>query len=269
MSVHGNQKRITAPEIRVRKGAEPIVALTAYSALTARYVDPHADIILVGDSLAMAEHGMNSTIGVTLDMMILHGKSVMRGSNRALVVVDLPFGYYEASPEKAFETASRVLQETGCSAVKLEGGAHMAETIGFLTARGIPVMGHVGLTPQSAMTLGGFKVQGRKESDWPKIEADAAAVADAGAFAVVLEGTVEPLAERITGSISVPTIGIGASPKCDGQVLVLEDMLGLSERVPRFVRRFGELGKAADAAIGSYAAAVRDRSFPGEEEVYR
>ncbi|RJT41509.1 3-methyl-2-oxobutanoate hydroxymethyltransferase [Mesorhizobium waimense] len=269
MSKPTSHNRISAPEIRARKGTDPIVALTAYSALTARLVDAHADIILVGDSLAMVEHGMSSTLGATLDLMILHGKSVMRASTRALVVVDLPFGSYEAGPKEAFESAARVLQETGCSAVKIEGGARMAETIDFLTGRGIPVMAHVGLTPQAVMTLGGFKIQGRNESDWPRIEADAAAVADAGAFAVVLEGTLEPLAERITNVLSVPTIGIGASSKCDGQVLVLEDMLGFSERVPRFVRRFGDLGQAADEAIRSYAAAVKDRSFPGEAEVYR
>jgi 3-methyl-2-oxobutanoate hydroxymethyltransferase len=212
---------------------------------------------------------MSSTLGANLNPMILHGKSVMRVSSKALVVVDLPFGSYESSPRVAVESASRILQETGCSAVKLEGATAMAETIEFLSARGIPVMAHIGLMPQSVMTLGGFKVQGRDEKDWPELEAAASAVANAGAFAVVLEGTVEPLAARITKALPVPTIGIGASSECDGQVLVLEDMLGLSERVPRFVRRFGELGVAADKAISAYAAAVRDRSFPNEEEVYR
>lgn len=268
MSARSSDKRISVPDIRARKAGQPIVALTAYSATMARLVDPHADLILVGDSLAMVEHGMDSTLGATLDLMILHGRAVMRGARRALVVVDMPFGSYEASREQAFRNAARVMAETGCTAVKLEGGVQMAETIAFLTARGIPVMGHVGLTPQSVMSMGGFKAQGRQEADWPAIEADATAVAGAGAFAVVVEGVVAPLADRITRSVAIPTIGIGASAQCDGQILVLEDMLGLSPRVPRFVRRFGELGAAAEAAVGEYARAVTERSFPGAGEVY-
>jgi 3-methyl-2-oxobutanoate hydroxymethyltransferase len=262
-------KRITAPQIRARKGGAPIVSLTAYSALTARFVDVHADIILVGDSLVMVEHGMQTTLTATLDLMILHGQSVMRGSQRALVAVDLPFGCYEASPEDAYRSASRVMSETGCSAVKLEGGAIMAPTVAFLTRRGVPVIGHIGLTPQSVMTLGGFKTQGRERSEWDVIEQDAAAIADAGAFAVVLEGVVEPLAEKITNDIAIPTIGIGASNRCDGQILVLEDMLGLNDRVPRFVRKFGTIGPDIDKAIADYAASVSDRSFPGAEHVYQ
>ena len=213
MSAHATGKRVTTTQIRARKGGEPIVMLTAYSALTARLVDPHCDMILVGDSLAMVEHGMDSTLGATLDLMIAHGKSVMRGADRALVVVDLPFGSYEASPQQAFASAARVLSETGCTAVKLEGGAGMAETIAFLTARGVPVVAHVGLTPQATNTLGGFKTQGRERAGWAAIEADAAAVARAGAFAVVLEGIVEPVARAIAGSprVSAATIGIGAS----------------------------------------------------------
>ncbi|HMO31161.1 3-methyl-2-oxobutanoate hydroxymethyltransferase [Enterovirga sp.] len=269
MSAHTTVKRVTAPEIRARKGGAPIVMLTAYSALTARLVDPHADMILVGDSLAMVEHGMESTLGATLDLMILHGKSVMRGSSRALVVVDMPFGSYEAEPRQAFHSAARILAETGCTAVKLEGGATMAETIAFLTSRGIPVVAHIGLTPQSVMAFGGFKTQGRERAGWAAIEADAVAVARAGAFAMVVEGVVEPLAAQITQAVPVPTIGIGASARCDGQVLVLEDMLGFSARVPRFVRRFGDLGAAADRAIADYARAVADRSFPGPEHVYK
>ncbi len=268
MSVHSAHKRISVPDIRGRKGGRPIVALTAYNAMTARLVDPHADIILVGDSLAMVEHGMESTLGATLDLMILHGSSVMRSSRHALVVVDMPFGSYEESREQAFHNAARILGETGCTAVKLEGGVAMAETIAFLTARGVPVMAHVGLTPQSVMTFGGFRTQGRHEADWPAIEADAAAVVDAGAFAVVLEGMVEPLARGITQALPIPTIGIGASAQCDGQILVLEDMLGLSPQVPRFVRRFGDLATAANEAIADYARAVADRTFPGEAEVY-
>ncbi|MBR0651323.1 3-methyl-2-oxobutanoate hydroxymethyltransferase [Roseomonas terrae] len=268
MSSHPTDKRTTVPSILARKGGRPIVALTAYSALTARMVDAHADVILVGDSLAMVEHGMDSTLGLTLDVMILHGRSVMRGARKALVVVDMPFGSYEESREQAFRNAARLLGETGCTAVKLEGGVGMADTIAFLTARGIPVMAHIGLTPQSVMTIGGFRTQGRQEADWPAIEADAAAVAEAGAFSVVLEGLVEPLAAKITGAVPIPTIGIGASAQCDGQILVLEDMLGFSPRVPRFVRRFGGLGEAADKAIAEYARAVADRSFPGAAEVY-
>lgn len=268
MSVHAATARISVPAIRARKGGRPIVALTAYNALTARLVDPHADLILVGDSLAMVEHGMETTLGATLDLMILHGRSVMRASRKAVVVVDLPFGTYEESREQAYRSAVRAMTETGCGAVKLEGGAGMAETIAFLTARGIPVMAHIGLTPQSVMTMGGFRTQGRQEADWPQIEADAAAVAGAGAFSVVLEGMVEPLAARITRTIPIPTIGIGASASCDGQILVLEDMLGLTPKAPRFVRRFGDLGGAADAAIRAYAEAVSERSFPAEAEVY-
>ena len=268
MSAQNSMKRKTAPEIRGRKGGEPVVALTAYSALTARLLDPHADLLLVGDSLAMVEHGMASTLGATMEMMCLHGASVVRGSSAALIVVDMPFGSYEESPAVAFRNAARIMAETGCGAVKLEGGAKMADTIAFLTGRGVPVMAHVGLTPQAVNTFGGFKTQGRDRAEWEAIEADAAAVAAAGAFAVVLEGVVEPLAARITDALAIPTIGIGASNRCDGQILVLEDMLGLSPRVPRFVKRFGELGDAVSESVAAYAAAVRDRSFPGPDNVY-
>jgi len=268
MSAQTSIRRMTAPSILARKGGEPIVALTSYSALTARLVDPHADFLLVGDSLAMVEHGMDSTVGATLEMMILHGASVVRGSARALVVVDLPFGSYEESPAVAFRSAARIMAETGCGAVKLEGGAGMAETIAFLTSRGIPVMAHIGLTPQAVNTFGGFKTQGRDDASWAAIKADATAVADAGAFAVVVEGVVEPLGAELTRLVAIPTIGIGASAHCDGQILVLEDMLGFSPRVPRFVRKFGALGDAVSAAAAAYAAAVKDRSFPGAENVY-
>ena len=268
MSVQEEIKRLTAPDIRARKGGEPIVSLTAYHAHTARLVDRHCDVILVGDSLGMVMHGFETTVPVTLDMMILQGHAVMRGSQRALVVIDMPFGSYEQSKEQAFASCARVLKETGCGAIKLEGGRHMAETIAFLAQRGVPVMGHVGLTPQSINTIGSFRAQGRDEADWGRIEADAKAVADAGAFALVIEAVAEPLGRKITGQIPIPTIGIGASPACDGQILVLEDMLGLSPRVPKFVRRYGELGPGIEAAISAYAKDVRARAFPGPEHVY-
>ena len=268
MSAQAPQRRITAPDIRGRKGGEPIVALTSYHAHTARILDQHCDVILVGDSLGMVMHGMESTVPVTLDMMILQGRAVMRGSQRALVVVDMPFGSYEASKEQAFLSAARVLKETGCGAIKLEGGRRMAETIAFLVERGVPVMAHTGLTPQSINALGGFRAQGRDPADWAAHEDDAKAVSDAGAFSVVLEAMAEPLAARISKEIPIPTIGIGASPTCDGQVLVLEDMLGLSPRVPRFVKRYGDLAPAIGQAVADYAREVRARAFPTAEHVY-
>jgi 3-methyl-2-oxobutanoate hydroxymethyltransferase len=261
-------KRLTAPDIRGRKGGAPIVALTSYHAHTARIVDRHCDVILVGDSLGMVMHGLESTVPVTLEMMILQGRAVMRGSRRALVVVDLPFGSYEGSKEQAFASAAQVMKETGCGAIKLEGGVRMAETIAFLTVRGIPVMGHVGLTPQAINVLGGFRAQGRQVAEWEPIEEDARAVWQAGAFSIVIEAVAEPLAARITKAVDVPTIGIGASPACDGQILVLEDMLGLSPRVPKFVRRYADLGPSIDAAVENYAKDVRSRAFPGPEHVY-
>jgi 3-methyl-2-oxobutanoate hydroxymethyltransferase len=261
-------RRITAPEIAARKGREPIVALTSYHAHTAALIDRYVDVILVGDSLGMVMHGLETTVPVTLDMMILQGRAVMRGSQRALVVVDLPFGSYEASKEQAFASCARVLKETHCGAVKLEGGVRMADTIRFLVERGVPVMGHVGLTPQSINTLGSFRARGRDEADWAPLLADAKAVADAGAFAMVIEAVAEPLARKITAEVKCPTIGIGASPACDGQILVLEDMLGLSPRVPRFVKRYGELASHIEAAVKTYAKEVRSREFPGSANVY-
>jgi 3-methyl-2-oxobutanoate hydroxymethyltransferase len=231
-------------------------------------VDRYCDVILVGDSLGMVMHGFETTVPVTLDMMILQGHAVMRGSKRALVVVDMPFGSYEQSKEQAFASCARVLKETLCGAIKLEGGRRMAETIRFLVERGVPVMGHVGLTPQSINTLGSFRAQGRDEVDWAPIEADAMAVAEAGAFSVVVEAVAEPLGRRITEKVPIPTIGIGASPACDGQILVLEDMLGLSPRVPKFVKRYGDLGPGIEAAIAGYAKEVRTRAFPGPEHTY-
>jgi 3-methyl-2-oxobutanoate hydroxymethyltransferase len=268
VSAQDEIKRLTAPDILARKGGAPIVCLTSYHAHTARLVDKYCDIILVGDSLGMVMHGFETTVPVTLDMMILQGHAVMRGSKRALVVIDMPFGSYEQSKEQAFASCARVMKETGCGAIKLEGGRHMAETIAFLAARGVPVMGHVGLTPQSINTIGSFRAQGRDEADWPPIEADAKAVADAGAFSIVVEAVAEPLGRRLTEQVAVPTIGIGASAACDGQILVLEDMLGLSPRVPKFVRRYGDLGPGIEAAISAYATDVRSRAFPGPQQVY-
>ncbi|CBI76206.1 3-methyl-2-oxobutanoate hydroxymethyltransferase [Bartonella clarridgeiae 73] len=269
MSFHKTIKRITASEIRSRKKQEPIVALTAYQAYSARIADSHCDLLLVGDSVGMVVYGFDTTLPVSVDMMILHGQAVVRSSKRALVVVDMPFGSYEQSSEQAFANASRIIAETGCGAVKLEGGAYMAETIGFLCSRGIPVMGHIGLTPQAVNRFGGFKMQGRNESDWLQIEADAAAIEAAGAFSVVVEGVVEPLAVKLTKNLSIPTIGIGASNQCDGQILVMEDMLGYGTYVPKFVRRYGVFEQAMDTAIRDYANDVKSRVFPDESEVYK
>ncbi|MBW7921287.1 MAG: 3-methyl-2-oxobutanoate hydroxymethyltransferase [Rubellimicrobium sp.] len=262
-------RRITAPQIAKMKGGRPIVSLTSYHAHTAAIVDEHADFILVGDSLGMVMHGMESTVGVSLDLMIMHGQAVVRGTRRALVVVDLPFGSYEENPGVAFRNAARVMKETGCGAVKLEGGRRMAETIRFLTERGIPVMAHIGLTPQSWNVMGGFRTQGRDEDTWHLHEEDARAVTEAGAFAVVLEGMVEPLAARITPQIAIPTIGIGASASCDGQILVLEDMLGLNPHPPKFVKVYGNLGDGIADAVRRYADDVKSRAFPSEDQLYR
>ncbi|MGB5904717.1 MAG: 3-methyl-2-oxobutanoate hydroxymethyltransferase [Xanthobacteraceae bacterium] len=276
MSVQSTIRRKTSADIRARKNGEPVVMLTSYHAHTAALVDRYCDVILVGDSLGNVMHGFETTLPVTLEMMILQGHAVMRGSKQSLVVVDMPFGSYEASKEQAFHSAARILKETHCGAVKLEGGERMAETIAFLTQRGIPVMAHVGLTPQSINALGSFRSQGREEAEAiargenmvGPIQNDARAVAQAGAFSVVVEAVAEPLARRITESIDIPTIGIGASAACDGQVLVLEDMLGLSEWVPKFVRRYGTLGPMIEEAIQGYARDVRSRAFPGPENVY-
>ncbi|MGH6866865.1 MAG: 3-methyl-2-oxobutanoate hydroxymethyltransferase [Methyloceanibacter sp.] len=269
MSSQGNTaRRITAPDIASRKGGPPIVALTAYHAHTARIIDPYVDFLLVGDSLGMVMHGYETTVPVPLELMIMHAQAVVRGSSRALVVVDMPFGSYEESPSIAFRNASRVLKETGCGAVKLEGGGHMAETIRYLTDRGIPVMSHIGLTPQAINTIGSFQPRGRFRSEWAKFEEDARATAEAGAFAVVLEALAELLAARITKQIPIPTIGIGASAECDGQILVLEDMLGLSPRVPKFVKEYAQLGAGIETAVKSFATEVRTRAFPTAEYTY-
>ncbi|RWI57153.1 MAG: 3-methyl-2-oxobutanoate hydroxymethyltransferase [Mesorhizobium sp.] len=268
MSTTGASKTLTPPDIAARKGNTPLVCLTAYTTPIARLVDPHCDVVLVGDSVGMVLHGLPSTLDVTLEMMIMHGQAVRRGLERALMVVDMPFGSYEEGPEQAFRNAARVMAETGCAAVKLEGGEAMAETIRFLAARGVPVMAHVGLTPQAVNIFGGYRVQGRGE-DGERIRRDALAVAEADAFAVVLEKVPETLARRITGEIAIPTIGIGASPTCDGQVLVVDDMLGLfSDFRPKFVKRYAELGDAASSAITAYAHEVRERRFPAAEHVF-
>lgn len=268
MSVTGAGRAVGLPEVAASKGATPLVCLTAYTTPLARLVDRHCDIALVGDSVGMVLHGLESTLAVTLDMMILHGQAVRRGLARALMVVDMPFGSYEEGPEQAFRNAARVMAETGCAAVKLEGGQTMAATIRFLTQRGIPVMGHIGLTPQAVHALGGYRVQGRGD-DAERVLCDAEAVAAAGAFSVVLEKVTEPLARRITETLAIPTIGIGASAACDGQVLVLDDMLGFFEDFqPKFVKRYGDLGRDAEAAIAAFAEDVRARRFPGPEHVF-
>lgn len=269
MSAQSHGQRISVPAIRARKGGEPLVCLTAYTAPTAERLDPHVDLLLVGDSLGMVLYGMDSTLGVTLDMMIAHGKAVARRSKHACVVVDMPFASYQESPEQAFRNSARVMTETGCAAVKLEGGVEMAETVRFLNARGVPVLGHVGLMPQSVNTAGGYAAQGRDSDEAVAILADADAIAEAGAFALVVEGTVEPVAREITGRVPVPTIGIGASPACDGQILVTEDIAGLfGDFTPRFVKRYAELGQALEDAAVAYADDVRARRFPGPEHCF-
>ncbi|MFW6077604.1 MAG: 3-methyl-2-oxobutanoate hydroxymethyltransferase [Hyphomicrobiales bacterium] len=268
MSAMKPVRRVTAPDIATRKGGDPIVSLTSYHAHTAALADPYVDFLLVGDSLGMVMHGFETTLPVSLELMITHGQAVMRGARRALVVVDMPFGSYEESPAQAFRNAARIIKETQCGAVKLEGGVRMAETIEYLAQRGIPVMAHIGLTPQFVNVLGGFRTQGRHRDQWAAIEADAAAVSDAGAFAVVLEAMAEPLAAKITRAIPIPTIGIGASAACDGQILVMEDMLGLNPKPPKFVKQFGDTGKAIEAAISGYADEVRGRRFPAPDHTY-
>lgn len=268
MSANSTTPAITASDILAQKGKTPIVSLTAYTTPMAQMMDPHCDFVLVGDSVGMVLHGLPSTLGVTMEMMILHGAAVARGLSRAMLVIDMPFGSYEESPAQAFGNAARLMRETNAAAVKLEGGVEMAPTIRFLVERGIPVMAHVGLTPQSINTLGGYKVQGREEAG-AAVLAGAQAVAEAGAFAVVLEKVPQNLADEITAAVPIPTIGIGASAGCDGQVLVVDDMLGLFTAFkPKFVKRYGNLGEAGEAAIAAYAAEVRAREFPAAEHVF-
>ena len=261
-------KRLTVPRIRQRKGGEPLVMLTAYTVRMAQLLDPHCDMLLVGDSLAQVIYGLPHTVGVTMDMMALHGAAVVRGSYHAAVIVDMPFGSYEGSPQQAFDNAARLLKETGAAAVKVEGGKVLAPTIEFLTQRGIPVMGHVGLTPQAVNILGGYGVRGKSEEEARSIVEDAVAVAQAGAFSIVIEGVLESIAIEITNKVDCPTIGIGASAQCDGQVLVTDDMLGMFERVPKFVKRFGNMAGVVESAVKDYADEVRSRSFPTEDQIY-
>ena len=266
-------KRLTIPAIRKRKQdgvtAEPVVMLTAYTARQAQLLDAHCDLLLVGDSLGQVIYGLPSSVPVTLDMMAAHGAAVVRGSYHAAVIVDMPFGTYEQSPAQAFASASRLLKETGCVGVKLEGGAAMAETVSFLVERGIPVMGHIGLTPQAVNVLGGYNARGRSDEEARKIVSDAKALDEAGAFSIVVEGVVEPIAVEVTKAISCPSIGIGASAQCDGQVLVTEDMLGMFERVPRFVKRYEEIAGTISGAAARYAEEVRARTFPGVAQTYQ
>ncbi|HEU4960341.1 MAG TPA: 3-methyl-2-oxobutanoate hydroxymethyltransferase [Sphingomonas sp.] len=267
--VSAPMKRMTVPAIRKRKGAgEPLVMLTAYTVRMAQLLDPHCDMLLVGDSLGQVVYGLPSTLPVTLDMMAAHGAAVVRGSYHSLVIIDMPFGSYEASPQRAFESASWLLKQTGAAAVKMEGGAAMAPTVKFLTERGIPVMGHVGLTPQAVNALGGYGARGRSQEEAARILDDGRAIAAAGAFSLVIEGVVEPIAVELTRTIDCPTIGIGASAQCDGQVLVAEDMLGFFERTPSFVRKFDDLAGRISAAVETYAKDVRSRAFPGPEQTY-
>ena len=269
MSAQSQKRRVTVPEITARKDAEPIVCLTAYDAPTASILDEHCDLILVGDSVGMVVHGLTSTVGVTLDMMILHGRAVMRGANRALVVVDLPFGSYEDSPKTAFKSASRVMMETGCQAIKIESGSYAAKTISYLVERGIPVMAHVGLRPQSMNVLGGFRARGRTKEVAEEIITNAQAAADAGAFAVVVEGVSAKLADKVTKAVAIPTIGIGASQTCDGQILVTPDMLGMFDWTPKFVKKYADMRGVTEEAVRKYAKDVKARTFPSEEYTYK
>lgn len=266
-------RRLTVPAIRARKTdgvtGEPLVMLTAYTARQAQLLDAHCDLLLVGDSLGQVIYGLPSTVPVTLEMMTNHGAAVVRGSYHSVVVIDMPFGSYEASPEQAFESAAYLMKQTGAAAVKLEGGAAMAPTVAFLNSRGIPVMGHVGLTPQAVNVLGGYGARGRSDAEAEKIVSDAVSLDEAGAFAIVIEGVVEPIAIAATKAVACPTIGIGASAQCDGQVLVTEDMLGMFERVPRFVKRYEDIAGVIDRTVAKYAEEVRARSFPTEDQTYQ
>ncbi|WP_097278069.1 3-methyl-2-oxobutanoate hydroxymethyltransferase [Caenispirillum bisanense] len=269
MSAQTQTRRVTVRDIAARKGGDPVVVLTCYTAPMAQFLDPHVDILLVGDSLGMVVYGMDTTLAVTVDMMIAHGQAAMRGSRKAMVVVDMPFGSYGESPAQAYRNAARILAETGCTAVKLEGGVEMAETVRFLVDRGVPVMGHVGLKPQMVHATGGFRAQGRTEAEAEHVRADARAIAEAGAFSLVVEGTWEPVARQITEEVGCVTIGIGGSPLCDGQVLVTEDILGLfNDFQPKFVKRYAELGAQVSEAAAAYAAEVKARRFPGPEHCF-
>jgi len=268
MSQHTQTRRVTASDVRARKGAEPLVCLTAYDAPTAALLDPHCDVLLVGDSVGMVVHGLPTTVGVTLDMMVLHGQAVMRGAQRAMVVVDMPFGSYEASPEQAFAAAARLMKETGCQAVKVESGPAVSESIRYMVERGVPVMGHVGLRPQAVHIDGGFRAKGRTAEERRRVLAEAKAADEAGAFALVIEGVAEDLAQAVSQAVAAPTIGIGASAACDGQILVTDDMLGRFAWTPKFVRRYADLRGEISRAVEAYAADVRARRFPAANETY-
>jgi 3-methyl-2-oxobutanoate hydroxymethyltransferase len=268
MSQHSQIKRITAPEIAARKGGDPIVCLTAYTAPMAAILDEHCDLLLVGDSVGMVIHGLPNTVGVTMDMMVLHGQAVMRAATRAMVVVDMPFGSYEAGPETAYANAARLMKETGCQAVKVESGPEVARTVEYLVRRGIPVMGHIGLRPQAVNVDGGFRAKGRTDIERDRVLEEARATDAAGAFAIVVEGVAEDLAQEVTRNVQAPTIGIGASAACDGQILVTDDMLGLFDWTPKFVRRYADMRRLVGDAIASYAADVRARKFPASAETY-
>ena len=263
-----SNRRLTAADVRARKGLEPLVCLTAYTAPVAAVLDERCDVLLVGDSVGMVVHGLPNTVGVTLEMMILHGQAVMRGSSRAMVVIDMPFGSYEAGPEAAYANAVRVMKETGAQGIKVESGPTVADTVSYLVRRGVPVMGHVGLRPQSVLVDGGFKAKGRTEEERARVLAEAQATAEAGVFALVIEGVAEGLAREITEAVACPTIGIGASAACDGQILVTDDLLGMFDWTPKFVRRYAALREEIGRAAGAYAADVRARRFPAEAETY-
>ncbi len=269
MSAQKQIHRKTVRDIAAAKTGDPLVCLTAYTAPMAEILDPYCDVLLVGDSLGMVVHGLPSTVGVTLDMMILHGQAVMRASQQALVVVDMPFGSYETNPDQAFLNAARIMSETGCQAVKIESGTFASAQIVHLVERGVPVMGHVGLRPQAVNVDGGFRAKGRTQAGWDRALAEAVAADEAGAFAIVVEGVAEELAEQITKAVSCPTIGIGASPACDGQILVTEDMLGMFDWTPKFVRKFGTLRQDVEAAVRAYGDSVKTRTFPGPKETYK
>ncbi len=268
MSAQTQSARKTVRDIAAAKGGAPLVCLTAYTAPMAALLDERCDVLLVGDSVGMVVHGLPTTVGVTLEMMILHGQAVMRASKRAFVVVDMPFGSYEASLDQAFMNAARIMKETGCQAVKIESGEYAAATVRHLVDRGIPVMAHVGLRPQATNVDGGFKAKGRTDAERNRVIAEAKAADEAGCFAMVIEGVAEDLAAQISRQVRCPTVGIGASAACDGQILVTDDMLGMFDWTPRFVRRYADLRQTIAAAVDGYASDVRARAFPGEKETY-
>ncbi len=269
MSIHQSVQRVTVPQLMSRKGQRKIVALTAHNSVMAQLVDEFLDFILIGDSTAMVAYGLPNTLSITVEQIAAHSAAVARSTRHACVVADMPFGSYQKSCEQAFENAAYLLAQGHADAVKLEGGANMAPTIAFLTSRGIPVLGHIGLMPQHVHTMGGYKAQGMTDAAAQQLLADAQAVAQAGAFGVVIEGVKESVAAEITAEVTVPTIGIGASAACDGQILVTEDMLGLNgDRVPRFVKRYADLANEIKAAVQRYADDVRVGAFPEDKHCF-